>query len=467
MTPDEAGWQRLHPLTILKELGSLTWALVAAFVLDLDFYDVPDQAGRTEAVVAVLVFGYAVTRYLFTAYRLTDEALELRRGILVKSFQSMPRARVQSVALNTGVIGRFVGVRTVEVSAADAEDINLSFVSEPAAEDLRSVLSRPVGTEERAKIEGEVIEPLSTLDPGRLLAFGITETAMVVTVLAALVVVIVTFGLGLFVAPFALLPAAAWPVIRTLALVGFRSWIEDDRLRAAAGLVGRRQTETPLARIQVLQVARPLLRRMVGMETISVVSGDVAISNETALIAGSVAPFEPIGTWRRIAEEVIGHVALGEPHLRRSSRLTIRRYLVRAGFALVAAVTALAALAAWLDRGWWAVSLSAVAAAGLVVPYGYARWRVMGWAVDGRHLLVRRGVLTRRLTVVPIAKVQDLELSATFFQRRLGLASVEVDTAGAALMGSIKAIDLEAGDARWLADHLSSRASRIALPDGV
>jgi putative membrane protein len=466
MIPVEEGWQRLHPLTILKEVGSLAWALVAAFVLDLDFYDVPVQAVRTEAVVAVFVFGYAVTRYLFTAYRLTDEALELRRGVLVKSFQSMPRSRVQSVALNTGVVGRFVGVRTVEVSAADSEDINLSFVSESAAEGLRSVLSRRAVTEEGAD-DAEVVEPLSTLDPGRLLAFGITETAMVVTVLAAVVVVVVTFGLGLFVAPFALLPAAAWPVVRTLALVGFRSWIEDDRLRISAGLVGRRQTETPLARIQVLQVTRPFLRRLVGMETVSVVSGDVAISNETALIAGSVAPFEPVGTWRRIADEVIGHVALGEAQLRRSSRLTIRRFLVRAGVSLLIPVAALAGAAVWLGWGWWPAAGFAAISAAIVVPYGFARWRMMGWAADGRHLLVRRGVFTRRLTVVPIAKVQDLEVSSTFFQRRLGLASVEVDTAGVGLMGSIKTIDLEADDARFLADHLSSRASRIALPDGV
>lgn len=469
MRPVEEEWQRLHPLTILKEVGSLAWALVAAFVLDLDFYEVPDQAVGTEAVVAVVVFGYAVTRYLFTAYRLTEEALELRRGILVKSFQSMPRARVQSVAVNTGMIGRFVGVRTIEVSAADSKDINLSFVSEEAAEGLRAVLSRqgvtvgPAGED----TANEVIEPLATLDPGRLLAFGITQTAVVVAVLATLAVVVVTFGLGLFAAPFALLPAAAWPVTRTLALVGFRSWIEGDRLRIAAGLVGRRQTETPLARIQVLQVARPLLRRLVGMESISIVSGDVAISNETALIAGSVAPFEPIGTWRRIADEVIGHVSLGETHLRRSSRLTIRRFLIRAGASLLVPGAAVAVASAWFEWGWWPTPLLAVGAVAMVIPYANARWRWMGWAADGRHLLVRRGVFTRRLTVVPVAKVQDLEVSATYFQRRLGLANLEVDTAGVALMGSIKAVDLEVDDARWLADHLSSRAARIALPDGV
>ncbi|HLU30944.1 MAG TPA: PH domain-containing protein, partial [Acidimicrobiia bacterium] len=106
-------------------------------------------------------------------------------------------------------------------------------------------------------------------------------------------------------------------------------------------------------------------------------------------------------------------------------------------------------------------------AGAMAVPYANARWRSMGWVADGRHLLVRRGVFTRRLTVVPVAKVQDLEVSSTFFQRRLGLANLEVDTAGVALMGSIKAIDLEVDDARWLADHLSSRAARIALPDGV
>lgn len=461
------GWRRLHPLTIVKELGSLAWALVAALVLDLDFLQVPDEAGGTEAVAATVVFGYAGLRYLFTAYRLTDHALELRRGVLVRSFQSMPRNRVQSVAVNTGLIGRFLGIRSVEVSAADAEDIHLAFVSEEAAEMLRHVLGRRETAEDLRGTGVAAVAPLATLDTGRLLTFGLTEVGVILAIGSALLAALLAVGFGLFFAPLWVIPVAAWPVMRTVGLVGFRSWIEEDRIRMTAGILGRRQTEAPLPRIQALQVSRPFLRRLIGMETVSVVTGDVAISNETAVIAGTVAPLEPIGTWRRIADEVIGHVALGETHLRPSSHYTIRRFVIRSVLAMILPVAGLAILGVWLGWGWIPAGIVGASGLGASIAYAVARWRTMGWVADELHLLVRRGVFVRRLTVVPIAKVQDVTITASFFQRRLGLATVEVDTAGISLSGSIKAIDLATEDARELADHLSHLASRVALPDGV
>lgn len=87
--------------------------------------------------------------------------------------------------------------------------------------------------------------------------------------------------------------------------------------------------------------------------------------------------------------------------------------------------------------------------------------------MDMSHLMVRRGVVDRRLTVAPIHKVQDVTVRQTFFQYRLGIANVEVDTAGVMGGGRILAIDLPVGRARELADHLAEAAARVALPDGV
>lgn len=458
------GWHRLHPLTILKELGSLAWALLAALVLDLDFAPVPEQVASTEAVLALAVFGYAVVRYLFTAYRLTDQALELRKGVLVKSFQSMPRDRIQSVGATTSLVGRFVGITTVEVSAADAEDIRLGFVSEPAAASLRSVLSpERVPTEEGTAEDETMPEQLATLDVGRLLVFGLTETGLIPAALVFAISIFLAFAFGLVAAPLGAASLAAWPVIKTVGLAGFRSWIENDRVHIEAGVLGRRQTESPLQRIQTLQVRRPPLRRLFGLETVAIVTGDIAVSSEHAVTAGTVAPLEPIGDWRRLAEALIGRVAIGEPQLERSSTLMIRRTLLRGAVA-----TMLPAVAAGvLTRRWWVGPLILAAGAAIMWVYARARWRVLGWAHDERHLMVRRGVFARQLSVVPVQKVQDVTVRQTFFQRRLGIATVEVDTAGVTLAGSIKAIDLELPTAYRLAESLSEIAARIALPDGV
>lgn len=468
MSPDgRDGWHRLHPLTILKELGALAWALVAALVLDLDFAPVPEQIASTEALVAVGVFGYATVRYLFTAYRLTDQALELRRGVFFKSFQSMPRDRVQSVGVTTSLVGRFLAITTVEVSAADAEDIRLGFVAESAARRLRTLLDpgegRPVAMGEDEHEAKPSIRKLATLDLGRLLVFGLTETGLVPALVVLAISLFLAIGMGLVAAPLAAASLSFWPLMKTVALAGFRSWIEDDRVRIEAGVLGRRQTVSPLERIQTLQVRRPPLRRLFGLETVAIVTGDIAISSEHAVTAGTVAPLEPIGAWRRLADALIGEVAIGETHLERSSPLLIRRTLLRGVVLASIPATALGGLTGL----WWLAALLFVAAGVATLAYARARWRVLGWALDDRHLMVRRGVMARNLSVVPVQKVQDVTLRQTFFQRRLGIATVEVDTAGVTLAGSIKAIDLEVATAYRLAHRLSSVAARIALPDGV
>lgn len=458
------GWHRLHPLTILKELGSLAWALLAALVLDLDFAPVPEQVASTEALLALAVFGYAVVRYLFTAYRLTDQALELRRGVVVKSFQSMPRDRIQSVGATTSLVGRFVGITTVEVSAADAEDIRLGFVSESASASLRSLLApERVPTDEGATEDEAMPEQLASLDVGRLLVFGLTETGLIPAATVFAISIFLAFALGVVAAPLGAASLAAWPVMKTVGLAGFRSWIENDRVHIEGGVLGRRQTESPLQRIQTLQVRRPPLRRLFGLETVAIVTGDIAVSSEHAVTAGTVAPLETIGDWRRIAEALIGRVAIGEPHLERSSPLMIRRTLLRG-----AVVTLFPAVVAGvLSRRWWVGLVILAAGAAIMWVYARARWRILGWAHDERHLMVRRGVVARQLSVVPVEKVQDVTVRQTFFQRRLGIATVEVDTAGVTLAGSIKAIDLELPTAHGLAKRLSVTAARIALPDGV
>lgn len=461
----EEGWQRLHPLTVLKELGSLAWTLVLLFLLDFEPLSVPGDAAGPEAVAAAVVFIYAVLRYLFTAYRITDQTIELRRGVFVKSHQVMPRNRVQSVGTNMSFVGRLVGITTVEVSAADAEDIHLSFVSEEAGEALRRILEADrVGQGGEEEVERE---PLSSIDPGGLFIFGLTETVLVPALLLVVAAGVVTFVFGWFFAPIGVVFVLFWPVMRTVRFVGFRSWVEGDRLRAEAGILGRRRSESPLDRIQVVQAGRPPLRRLAGMETISIVTGDIGVSNESAEIAGTVAPLEQIGTWRTISEALIGYVALGETDLERSSRRTIRRAVVRGMVVLALVVGGLGITASTFDLGWWMpVLVGGLGAAGVVL-YARARWRVLGWALDERHLLVRRGVFLRHLTVVPVHKVQDVTVRATFFQRRLRVATVEVDTAGVMLSGRVMAIDLEQATAFDLADRLAAVAARIALPDGV
>ena len=82
------------------------------------------------------------------------------------------------------------------------------------------------------------------------------------------------------------------------------------------------------------------------------------------------------------------------------------------------------------------------------------RWAAWGYAEREDDLLVRRGVLVRRLSVVPYGRMQYVDVTAGPLDRRLGLARVTLHTAAAASDASIPG--LPAAEADRLRDRLAA-----------
>ena len=62
--------------------------------------------------------------------------------------------------------------------------------------------------------------------------------------------------------------------------------------------------------------------------------------------------------------------------------------------------------------------------------YGALRWWRFTYAFDGAHLVIDEGVLTRKRRVIPVDRVQQVELHAKLRHRLLGVTVLRVDTAG-------------------------------------
>jgi membrane protein YdbS with pleckstrin-like domain len=82
------------------------------------------------------------------------------------------------------------------------------------------------------------------------------------------------------------------------------------------------------------------------------------------------------------------------------------------------------------------------------------RVRAWGYAEREDDLLVRRGVLVERLSVVPYGRMQYVDVTAGPLDRRLGLARVTLHTAAAASDASIPG--LPAAEAARLRDRLAA-----------
>jgi len=105
-----------------------------------------------------------------------------------------------------------------------------------------------------------------------------------------------------------------------------------------------------------------------------------------------------------------------------------------AGVVFAASVGALAAVA----------SVTVVAVAGLLSSW-FVRNRFRAWRYQERYedLLVARGVMVRRLSVVPYGRMQFIEVTAGPIERIFKLSTVKLHTAAAASDARIPGLERE------------------------
>ena len=127
----------------------------------------------------------------------------------------------------------------------------------------------------------------------------------------------------------------------------------------------------------------------------------------------------------------------------------------------VAAVTVPLAAAGGLVAGLvGSAGLGVVVAVGVLVvglvAERFAGRRVRAWGYAERHedLLVRRGVLIRRISVVPYGRMQLIDVTSGPFERLFGLATLRMHTAAAASDARIPG--LAADTAAALRDSLAA-----------
>jgi membrane protein YdbS with pleckstrin-like domain len=122
--------------------------------------------------------------------------------------------------------------------------------------------------------------------------------------------------------------------------------------------------------------------------------------------------------------------------------------LLRARRIQTALVTAPAALAGGLCGAAAAAGVGAGVVAGAIVIAGLVAERFLarrvaswGFAERDEDLMVRRGVLVRRLSVIPYGRMQFIDVTAGPVERSLGLATLRMHTAAAASDARIPGLD--------------------------
>ena len=111
---------------------------------------------------------------------------------------------------------------------------------------------------------------------------------------------------------------------------------------------------------------------------------------------------------------------------------------------------------------WLAVLLPVLVLVEAVVTIGFRprlRYRVHRWEVTAEAVFTRTGWLSRTWTLVPISRIQTVEVTRGVVQQLFGLASVAVLTASS--QGTVRIPHLDADIAARVADDLARRAELV------
>src|SRR3954469_1381245 len=118
------------------------------------------------------------------------------------------------------------------------------------------------------------------------------------------------------------------------------------------------------------------------------------------------------------------------------------------------------------DAGWL-VGLVRWAGPAFVLVYGVVtigvrprlRYRVHRWEVTAEAVYTLTGWLTRTWTLVPVSRIQTVDVTRGVVQQVFGLATVAVLTASS--QGTVRVWHLEADVAQRVADDLAHRAEQV------
>ncbi len=493
-TDDGIEWCRPHPYTLIIEfVSSIRDLIIPILFLMLQ----GGGLGELLPLVAiVLPLGAAVTRYYSTRYALTEDALLHDYGVFKKHKQVLPRRNIQNLSTSAGLIARATGM--VEIIASDASqggDVKLRLLSVEDAERLMTLLREDVASTQAAAISAEGADdsglapptvgprftpfssaPVHSTTIADLIKFTLaTSGGAVVAILLVIALVVVFFAfpdvfqdlsVGSAVVAFGMIAAIVVPAVSPiLSLGGFRLWSDPDRLRFKTGLLTEVQVSARRERMQMVQVDRHLVARRLGLEAIRFETADVETG--TARV-NYLAPAVAFDSWRSFASDALGEVELAESDLHRVSPLTRRRSLFRHAFGSIPLIILFAVVAGFAPEENRTIII-AVAIVTLVSYASRAVWHAnrraarLGWALGDDQFLFRTGVVAEKLYLVRKEKLQTLRLDSSVFQRRLGLATITLGTAGVGELGLVSLPDLELAVAEDLLARLSEASAATPL----
>ncbi len=481
---------RLHPLTLVHSVFISIAAFIYSWIISLGPESVQFSSSLTLifAITYVIIVGpYAIARFVRFRYYATSEELIIFYGVFKRVRRNIPSERIQNVVIERSFLSRILGTASVKIETAgtDQAEGSLSYIAAQEAQRLKNLFqisNQSLNIEETSRelsgfrmplerlvlssvyqfslgISGFLVTTLYQLDAMGLLNISSTivwiaedgylsnmsETLpWLAIMIIVMLVIIAVVALG-WLAGF---------ILNFIRFYNFSMELGPTKIHRRFGLFSTLEGSLPYKRVQSFLVRSNLLMRLRGwyrleLQTLGLQSGRQGF-----------LPAMPFARWSEIKDLApqIRPFTLPESYTSVSTRM-IQRYSIRYSWIVILIFVILAMT--WSTVALWGLCLLPIGSLIAILQYKHHHWSFH----DG-NLLVYRRILSQQFWIIPVERFQAFEMRSSFFQRRLGLCTLIVDTAGAGVMRYPRIIDLRRDDAQLLLEllhntfHRSVRASR-------
>jgi putative membrane protein len=466
---EDATWHRLSPRMLLihpiTELGRALPALAGVFLAGHAHGNGEWWSLAAAGVVAV----YSLTRWFTTRLRITSEHVQVRYGLLRRRSITTARDRIRTVDVTSHVMHRLLGLARVVVGTGTNDRkgegrIVLDALLAPAAQALRDELLHRVPPAVSAADGGEAIDASPPGAAGRvvLTEFDLRWIRYAPFTLSGVVSGLVIWGfywrvqgesgvdlarsgplhavthaldqmptaaaVATVAAALLLFVAITSTVGYVLAFWHFRLVRHDGgTLEVTRGLLTTRATSIERRRLVGVQISEPLPLRWVGAARTTAITTGLRAGRGAERGGEVLLPPAPRAQADLVAAAALDGRSVLRAPLRRHPATARRRHVVRA---LLPGVILLAAGVGTMLAGGpaWPAITAAVLVIGFL-PLGLDRYRSLGHVLRDGYLVTRAGSLVRRRSALETHAVIGWTVGSTFFQRRLGLATLIATTA--------------------------------------
>ena len=487
----EAVERRLHPLSwlfvLLASLKDFAVPLLAALVFGRRSESPWELIGL---IGGGLLAVHAAGVYFTYRFRIDHDALRIRSGLWRRQRRDIPFRRIHNVTVHQGVLHRLFGVAEVRLESAGGvkPEAQMRVLRLADAQALEALVRRRGAAQGQAP-DADHAPPKLALDTAELVRLGLISNRGMVLVAAA-------FGLLAQSGSKAfanLLERAAQPVVGWIEIPGAgpATWLagglalfvvavivlrllsvalavgqfhgftlhqQDQRLQVDAGLLTRIRANAPLRRIQAWHRRESLLHRLFGRQSLSVDTA-TTVGDDRSRGLRELVPLAPPARIDALLEDWLGQGAWRELDWRPVHRRAWRR-MVKPPLLITLGACALLYARFGAPALWLLVLLPCWALRARILARRY------GYAVSDRLVAVRSGWLDRHWRFAEIARLQALRLAQSPFDRRHGMATVWLDTAGAAgnpLAPALCLRYLPQAEARRLFDRLGRQIATTRL----